>query len=845
VSELSDRVLSLPRFDAILKGIAVAGTVRDLPSLTGGNTDSEIDWNHALLCASALTAVEVEDAQDAVLRVAQGCLRDETSSSEQRAAAYLLLQRVGNDLAIGLAEQRAMLQVPAFDDMPLSLALDAAVRHSELDVSTQREGDSFLNPFQKHFWDTVQANDWVSISAPTSAGKSHVVRLWLEDLIDRAQVSNAVYLAPTRALVEEVSASLRLSLPGLPVHTLPWDPTIGEAERRAFVMTQERLHLLMHRLPTLVFDVMFVDEAQKIGDGTRGVLLSQTLDQALLRNPQMRLVFASPLSSNPDVLLGGPHPDRRSAQLVSETVTVNQALVFAKQVPRQPRRYACTLHYRDDQFEVGQVALSSAPSVAERLPLIAVALGRATGGNLVYANGPADAEKYARRIYDELGPDADSDDDRIQELIDFAVGVVHPNFPLAKVAKRGVAYHYGDMPLVLKAKVESLFRDGIIQFLVCTSTLLEGVNLPCKNIFMRSPKKGRSPMLAGDFWNLAGRAGRWGKEFQGNIVCVDADDVRVWPYRPGRRERSEIRPAASDVFGAIDGLAEYVAQGAPKSTNSELESVYSWIAGRSLSDSTADVLPFGIQVLSAEFSEFMEAVDTSLEAITIDGSLVRKHAGISPLSIQRLYDAVLEHGRPGELALVPPRSDDAHTDYLIALDWVAEHLGGSFEPRNRRRSLARLIVHWMRGVPLSVIIDNRARNRRQRQMEVSYPRLIRETMQDVEDIARFEAPRYLSCYSDVVAAAARHLGAELTDQAEGIDMMLELGVPRITDMGMIAIGLSRATTMSVSSYLTEDAMTPDECLSWLLKADPENLDIPAFAIRELRALRARLIDSEG
>ena len=30
-----------------------------------------------------------------------------------------------------------------------------------------------------------------------------------------------------------------------------------------------------------------------------------------------------------------------------------------------------------------------------------------------------------------------------------------------------------------------------------------------------------------DFWNLAGRAGRQGKEFQGNIICIDTEHTNV------------------------------------------------------------------------------------------------------------------------------------------------------------------------------------------------------------------------------------------------------------------------------------------------------------------------------
>ena len=32
-----------------------------------------------------------------------------------------------------------------------------------------------------------------------------------------------------------------------------------------------------------------------------------------------------------------------------------------------------------------------------------------------------------------------------------------------------------------------------------------------------------------DFWNLVGRAGRWGDDFSGNIICVDVHLPKQWP----------------------------------------------------------------------------------------------------------------------------------------------------------------------------------------------------------------------------------------------------------------------------------------------------------------------------
>jgi hypothetical protein len=53
-------------------------------------------------------------------------------------------------------------------------------------------------------------------------------------------------------------------------------------------------------------------------------------------------------------------------------------------------------------------------------------------------------------------------------------------------------------------------------------------------------------------------------------------------------------------------------------------------------------------------------------------------------------------------------------------------------------------------------------------------------MLDVEQIGRFHAPKYLSCYADLLSLALGEDDA-LRQSFPDINMMLELGVSRITD----------------------------------------------------------------
>jgi len=127
--------------------------------------------------------------------------------------------------------------------------------------------------------------------------------------------------------------------------------------------------------------------------------------------------------------------------------------------------------------------------------------------------------------------------DRLTELAAFVKMAVHKEYDLARCLLRRVGYHYGRIPALVRRGVESAFADGEIKYLVTTSTLIQGVNFPAGNLFVCQPKKGKTlPLDAGEFWNLAGRAGRLGKEFQGNIFLIDYD---TWTTAPAN-ETNEI-----------------------------------------------------------------------------------------------------------------------------------------------------------------------------------------------------------------------------------------------------------------------------------------------------------------
>ena len=70
--------------------------------------------------------------------------------------------------------------------------------------------------------------------------------------------------------------------------------------RKIFVLTEERFHnLLFDNEFDEELDILIVDEAQKVSDESRGILLEEVVEEAVNRFEKLQIVFISPFSKNP------------------------------------------------------------------------------------------------------------------------------------------------------------------------------------------------------------------------------------------------------------------------------------------------------------------------------------------------------------------------------------------------------------------------------------------------------------------------------------------------------------------------------------------------------------------
>jgi hypothetical protein len=108
--------------------------------------------------------------------------------------------------------------------------------------------------------------------------------------------------------------------------------------------------------------------------------------------------------------------------------------------------------------------------------------------------------------------------ERLANLIEKHYGAEHE---YVSVCKLGIMPHYSSLPNGIRVSVEHAFRHKAISFVVCTSTLAQGVNIPIKYLLMTSFKVTNKSMQIRSFQNLMGRTARSGMYTEGSVLITD------------------------------------------------------------------------------------------------------------------------------------------------------------------------------------------------------------------------------------------------------------------------------------------------------------------------------------
>lgn len=590
---------------------------------------------------------------------------------------------------------------------------------------------------QKAAYDHLK-DECFSYSGPTSMGKSFIMRMFIKDEVLRGAKKNYALIVPTKALINEVrnkviqDLSDNLDKCNYRVVVAASDIALEEKHNFIFVLTPERLLYLLISNPNIELDYLFIDEAHKLsGKNSRGPFYYKVVDMLLKREKKPHFIFASPNIPNPQVYL-------RLMNDVIENGDENKLATTYSPVIQ----VKFLLDLQNDRIDVYNEKLNRKIPVA-KFKKSGVTLNNVLllfeGKNLrlppekrsqtiVYYNGRAKAIAAARDYADSPGVTY-KNDPLLDALSRDISQEVHGDYYLADMIKKGVAYHIGYLPASIRTRIEDLFQNGNITVMFCTSTLLEGVNLPADNLFITDNKIFRKTMNPVDFRNLIGRVGRISYNLYGNVFFVSENnavpaDNYIEMLQTPIPEQSLSIVTDPNVLKKVEKqyVADILKSGTaeiPRRTNEEgkeLQTEESYTMMRKFGlILLRDIMEERDSLVHREFADFLTPADEESirEKFKDSPTLPDDDINTSVDQTKKLIIAIRE-------GLEYPSSANGfhHKEVLGFLDILAEIFDwGMYEKStlgnaNKRRWYAVILAQWMEGSGLSYIMRQAINYRR-------------------------------------------------------------------------------------------------------------------------------------
>lgn len=826
--------INVKDFQEDINKLFAYSTLHLLPARNEPKKISLAESKRLIGIASILSISDVSDELSLAYEIISRLIECESDCEENIAqAADIILSRIGNFPGRDLLRSRFR----ALENFSPALILSLERLAREIENTTE-EGVK-LTDFQHRFYMDLEKQKSLSISAPTSAGKSFILNLDLVRRLGAGKEHNIVYIVPTRALISEVSARIRKTIKirqiaGTIVRTAPF-PTKDSAQLKSviYVLTPERLlSLLKPENNKGKITSLFVDEAHEIQKGNRGVILQSAIDLALSLHHGASVLFASPLISNPGYFLS-LFGRQGEGSFFTETVSpVSQNLLLISEVRSQPTKISVSLLVSDKVVDLGvtQISFKFRGSKSFQRASFASEITKKNESTIIFANGPGEAEAVAEELIAiNRGFIAT---DEVRDFISFIRSEIHEEYPLARTLEYGVAVHYGDMPSIVRSGVEALFKSAEINFLCCTSTLLQGVNLPAKHIVIENPYSGNNPMSRSDFLNLSGRAGRLLQEFHGNIWCIRPSEWSEQSYTGEKLQ--EVKSSMSKLMD--DGgkiIEQLLSGGVSEEFKSLAEAGFSRLYQEIQSEGEEKV------VLKYETKENAETLARNLEclrniSITLPRELLDSHSSLRPDHLQNLHDKLFSAVYTEEFSLINPFMKGGYERMNNAINIISDVFGWA-ENQRFRNSVVYIAHQWATGAAISALIKDRVNYVKKEDESASVSVVIRALLKLIETEVRFKLVKYFSAFEDVIKYCLLQKGFSEDDAKQAAyHTFLEFGSCSPVELSLMSLGFSRFTALRLKSAINwGDAVEIEDYLLLLAKVNISSLKMPKVCLREI------------
>lgn len=405
------------------------------------------------------------------------------------------------------------------------------------------------------------------IQMPTSAGKTKSTELIVRSAFLSGRATLAVIVAPFRALCNEIKNTLADAFYNEPIKidelsdTLQIDFKFSDllGHQQILVLTPEKLFYILKHYVDLAskIDLLILDEGHQFDSGTRGVTYELLLTSLNLKIPQkaQKILISAVISNAKDI---GEWLNGESNVVDGEAlIPAFKSIAFASWLDQQGRiEYVNATDIDRNEFFV--------PRVIEKIELnkkgrerkkryfpekgdgqsIAIYLGFklvSNGSIAIFCGSKPTAVSICEKAIDIIErnthlkqPKEYSNYQEVIRLRNLHILNLGKDSSASISSQYGIFSHHGNVPHGIRLAVEYAMRENLIRFVVCTSTLAQGVNLPIRYLIVTSIYQAGDRIKVRDFHNLIGRAGRSGMHTEGSILFVDPE---VYENRKNSREK--------------------------------------------------------------------------------------------------------------------------------------------------------------------------------------------------------------------------------------------------------------------------------------------------------------------
>lgn len=300
------------------------------------------------------------------------------------------------------------------------------------------------------------------LSAPTSFGKTFIV---LEYIMRHPELKNIVFIVPTLALMNELLKKLYIKFGNN--YNICINANEKIEERNIYIFVPERSDCsFVKRISEVGLDLLIIDEIYKLKPQDKKELKND--DRIIVMNK----VYLNLIDIARKIILLGP---------------------FIKQI-----------EFKNTKLDIVKYYTNLSPVYNEVINCCDKEWINYIDGTkeLVYFYTPDSINKSAEIIINKLPEQQDYIEKYKNEILHLE-NIFFKEWYGIKLLKRGIGVHHGKIPMFLRKFYEDEYRNGSLKCLLCTSTLMEGVNTPTMKMLVVD-----DPGSIFKLNNLIGRVGR-------------------------------------------------------------------------------------------------------------------------------------------------------------------------------------------------------------------------------------------------------------------------------------------------------------------------------------------------